>query len=77
MARAMKAPGDVIVDLTGLAFADTSLMLDLAALVRRVRDRGCAVRMRGAQPQIKTLIELVGLHRFDGVNLEAPAPALT
>lgn len=63
-------------DLTELAFADTSLMLDLAMLARRVRNRGAALRLCGPQTQIRTLIELVGLDRLDGVTLEAPAPAL-
>jgi anti-anti-sigma regulatory factor len=51
-------------------FADTSLMLDLAMLSRRLRSRGRAILLRGAQPQIMTLIELVGLHRLPGVRLD-------
>jgi len=66
----------VIVDLTELAFADPSLMLDLAMLARRLRPAGRMVLLRGAQPQIKTLIEIVGLHRIDGVRLEGQSPAL-
>jgi anti-anti-sigma regulatory factor len=66
----------VIVDLTELAFADASLMLDLAMLARRLRAHGRAILLRGAQPQIRTLIELVGLHRLPGVTLEGPATAL-
>jgi len=77
LARAIKARGDVVVDLSGLSFADSSLMLDLAALARRLRSRGRSLRMRGAEPQIKTLIELVGLHRLPGIHLEGPSPALT
>ena len=69
LARAIKAPGDVVADLSGLAFADSSLMLDLAALARRLRTRDRELRLRGAQPQIKVLIELVGLHRLPGVAL--------
>jgi anti-anti-sigma regulatory factor len=66
----------VVVDLTGLVFADASLMLDLAVLARRLRVRGGAIRVRGAQPQIMRLIEHVGLHRLPGVWLEGPSPAL-
>ncbi len=51
-------------------------MVDLAFLARRRRERGRAVRLRGAQPQIATLIELVGLHRLDGVLVEASSPAI-
>ncbi|MFL5822781.1 MAG: STAS domain-containing protein [Solirubrobacteraceae bacterium] len=75
-ARALKARREVIVDLSELVFADTSLMLDLAALARRLRCQGGALRLRSPQAQIKTLIELVGLHRLDGVRFETPAAAL-
>jgi anti-anti-sigma regulatory factor len=74
--RAISAQGDVIVDLSELAFADTSLMLDLAMLARRLRVRGKAILLRDAQPQVRRLIELVGLHRLPGVRLEGPSPAL-
>ena len=67
----------MIVDLSGLVFADPSLMLDLAALARRLRFRDRMVLLRGAQPQIVALIEEVGLHRLPGIRLEGPSPALT
>jgi anti-anti-sigma regulatory factor len=57
-------------------FADTSLMLDLAALARRLRIKGAQILLCGAQPQIVALIEQVGLHRLPGVKLEGPSPAL-
>jgi anti-anti-sigma regulatory factor len=65
----------VVVDLSELVFADTSLMLDLAMIARRLRTHGRAILLRGAQPQIKRLIEMVGLHRLPGVFLEGPSPA--
>jgi anti-anti-sigma regulatory factor len=74
--RAIRSQADVVVDLNELVFADASLMLDLAMLARRLRARGSAILLRGAQPQIRTLIELVGLQRLPGVRLEGPAPAL-
>jgi anti-anti-sigma regulatory factor len=46
-------------------------MLDLAILARRLRVRGRALRLSGAQPQIRTLIELLGIHRLPGVELES------
>jgi anti-anti-sigma regulatory factor len=76
LTRAIRAQSDVIVDLTELVFADPSLMLDFAMLARRLRTRGCVILLRGAQPQIRYLIELVGLHRLPGVKLEGPSPAL-
>lgn len=78
LSQAIKARADVIVDLTELAFADASLMLDLAMLARRLRkrDRSLRLRLRGAQPHIHVLIEYVGLHRLAGIMVE-PQPAAT
>jgi hypothetical protein len=45
-------------------------MLDLATLARRLRRRGRAILLRAPQPQIMVLIELVGLQRLPGVQLE-------
>jgi anti-anti-sigma regulatory factor len=75
LARAIRAQTDVIVDLTDLAFADASLMLDLAALARRLRVQGRALLLRRPQPQVRTLIEVAGLHRLPGVRLEGASPA--
>jgi anti-anti-sigma factor len=76
LTRAIRSQNDVIVDLSELAFADPSLMLDLAMLARRLRAHGRAILLCGAQPQIRTLIEMVGLHKLPGVKLEGPATAL-
>lgn len=65
------------VDLHDLAFADSSLMVDLAVLARRQRVQGRRLRLRDPQPQVKAVIEGVGLHRLPGVKLEGSAPALT
>ena len=66
---------DLTVDLTDLEFADSSLMLDLAMLARRLRKAGRCLRLEGARPQIQRLIELVGLDRLPGVLYAAPAAA--
>ena len=70
LSAALHAPRDVCVDLTELRFADPSLMIDLAVLAQRLRAAGLAVRLRGAQPQVRTLIGLVGLDRQPAVALE-------
>ena len=67
---------DVVVDLTELAFGDSSLMLDFAVLARRLRVHGCTLRLHNPQPTVKTVIEQVGLHRMPGVNLEGSTAAL-
>ncbi|MBW3606935.1 MAG: STAS domain-containing protein [Actinobacteria bacterium] len=74
LSRALRAPADVVVDLAELAFADPSLMLDLAMVARRLRKAGRELTLRNAQPDIAVLIEYVGLHRLSAVNV-APAPA--
>jgi anti-anti-sigma regulatory factor len=45
-------------------------MLDLAVLAQRLRAEGRALLLRGAQPQVRTLIGLVGLDRQPAVALE-------
>jgi anti-anti-sigma regulatory factor len=73
--RALVTRADVIVDLTELAFADASLMLDIAMLARRLRSSRASLHVRGAQPQVRQLIERVGLHRLHGVHIE-PLPVM-
>ena len=58
---------DLTVDLSELEFADSSLMLDLAMLARRLRQRGRKIVLCYPQPHIQRLIEIVGLDRLDGV----------
>ncbi len=64
---------DLVVDLSELRFADSSLMLDIAMLARRLRRAGKCVRIYGARPQIQRLIEMVGLDRLPGVLVASPA----
>jgi anti-anti-sigma regulatory factor len=66
----------VVVDLRDLSFADSSLMVDFAVLAQRQRVQGRELRLRDPQPQVKAVIEVVGLHRLPGVTLEGSAPAL-
>jgi anti-anti-sigma regulatory factor len=66
-ARAVKATGDIVVDLSQLVFADASLTFDLAILAQRLRKQGRRLLLRDAQPQITRLFELVGLNSQPGV----------
>ncbi len=70
MSRALAVKTDLLVDLSGLSFADASVMLDLAMVARRLRRTGRRMLVRGAAPQIARLIELVGLDRMPGVTVE-------
>ncbi|HVF79835.1 MAG TPA: STAS domain-containing protein [Solirubrobacteraceae bacterium] len=73
LSQALRARADVVVDLAELAFADPSLMLDLAMIARRLRKADRSLILSAAQPDISVLIEYVGLHRLPGVTI-APAP---
>ena len=64
---------DLTVDLSGLAYADATLMLDLAMVARRIRHAGRCLVLAGAQPQIQRLIEIVGLDRLPGITVASPA----
>jgi anti-anti-sigma factor len=74
---ALRSTRDVIVDLSDLHFADASVMIDLACLAQRLRAQGRTLWLSGAQPNIRTLIELVGLHRLPAVRLDGPLPAFS
>ena len=74
LSRALLAcSADLEVDLSDLSFADSSLMLDLAMLARRLRRAGRHLVLCDPQPHIRRLIEIVGLDRLPGVLVAAPA----
>jgi anti-anti-sigma factor len=75
ISTALRATRDVIVDLSELDFADSSLMIDLAVLAQRLRARGRTLSLRDPKPQIKRLIELIGLHRQPSVYVILPSPS--
>jgi len=70
LSRAQRSSKDVVVDLSELGFADPSLMIDLAMVAQRLRMSGRGLRVRGAQPHIRRLIELVGLDHLPGVLMD-------
>jgi anti-anti-sigma factor len=69
------ATRDLTVDMSELSFADSSLMLDLAMVARRLRQGGRKLILRDPPPHISRLISLVGLDRIEGVLVAAPASA--
>lgn len=52
-------------------------MIDLACLAQRLRARGRMLWLSGAQPDVRRLIETVGLHRLPAVRVAGTAPALS
>jgi anti-anti-sigma regulatory factor len=77
LSAALRATRDVIVELSELRFADPSLMIDLACLAQRLRAQGRTLWLNGAQPNVRTLIEAMGLHRLPAVRLDGPLPAFS
>jgi anti-anti-sigma factor len=75
LSAALRATRDVIVDLSELRFADSSLMIDLAVLAQRLRAQGRTLSLRDPQPPVKRLIEIVGLDRLPSVRLVPVQPA--
>ena len=59
-----------------LTFADSSFVLDVAFVARRLHRTGRMLLLRAPQPQVLHVIEMVGLHRLPGVLVEPPTPAL-
>jgi anti-anti-sigma regulatory factor len=47
-------------------------MVDLAVLAQRLRAEGRSVRLQDPQPQIRKLIELIGLDRQPAVAVQTP-----
>ena len=50
-------------------------MIDLACLAQRLRAQGMTLRLAHPQPNIRTLIETVGLHRLPAVRVDGAKPA--
>src|SRR3954452_17897896 len=73
LSQALRSDEDVVADCSKLEFADPSLMVDLAMVARRLQEHGRGLVFRGAQPQILTLIQLVGVERLPGVSVEPAA----
>jgi anti-sigma B factor antagonist len=55
-----EAPGDVTLDLSDLAFIDSSGLRLIVRLERAIHERG-VVRLRGPSPHIARVIEVAGL----------------
>jgi len=69
LSTALLAARDIVVDLSDLTFADSSLMVDLAVLAQRLRAKGRRLVLTGPPPDVAKLIELMGLHRLPAVAL--------
>jgi anti-anti-sigma factor len=68
--RAGRLGSSVDVDLGELIFADSSFVVDLAMLARRLRRQGCELRLRRAQPTVQRIIEMAGLHQLPNLRVD-------
>jgi hypothetical protein len=51
------------------------VMIDLACLAQRLRAQGRMLWLSGAQPNVRVLIETMGLHRLPAVRFSGAQPA--
>ena len=70
LSAALGARSDIVVDLRDLRFADSSFMVDLAVLGQRLRAQGRKLLLRGPQPQIQKLIEIMGVDRLPAIAVD-------
>ncbi|GHH65438.1 anti-sigma factor antagonist [Streptosporangium violaceochromogenes] len=54
-------PSDIVIDLTGLTFCDSTGVQVFLAIRRLVHDRGCALSLANPQPRLSRLFHLTGL----------------
>ena len=50
------------------------MIVDLAVLAQRLRAQGRTLWLAGAQPQIRRLIETIGLDRLPAVRVDRATP---
>jgi len=62
MAKVLEVePGDTVVDVRGLSFADATGLGALVAFARQLRSLGARLSVVGATPELRRLFDLVGL----------------
>jgi len=70
----MPASGDVILDLSGLEYLDSSGIRVLVNLVRPLSESGRSFVLTSPQPNVRRVLEIVGLDRAPGFILDAHEP---
>lgn len=57
---ALAPTGSIVIDLTEVAFIDSSGLRSLLSAVRSARDRDAAVLLRGIRPEVARLLAITG-----------------
>ncbi|MFF4324574.1 STAS domain-containing protein [Streptomyces sp. NPDC001568] len=69
----VQAPGDVVVDLTGLVFCDSSGLNALLAARLLAQERGRVLRLAGPSRQVLRLLEMTGAKDLFPIDAAPPA----
>ena len=67
--------GDVVVDLSGLDFVDSAGVGAFVGLYKAARARGARLRFAGARPGVRSVLELIRLHRILEISDEVAGAA--
>jgi anti-sigma B factor antagonist len=67
--------GDVVVDLGGLDFVDSAGVGAFVGLYKAARARGARLRFAGARPGVRSVLELIRLHRILEISDEVAGAA--
>ncbi|HEX5042216.1 MAG TPA: STAS domain-containing protein [Candidatus Polarisedimenticolaceae bacterium] len=73
--EAIPEGGDVVVDLGGLEFVDSAGVGAFVGLYKAARARGARLRFAGARPGVRSVLELIRLHRILEVSDEVAGAA--
>lgn len=67
--------GDVVVDLAGVDFIDSSGLTELVAAHRSLRDRGRQLHLDSVAPRVTRVLQISGLDGHFSVRASRPVPA--
>lgn len=73
--EALPDGGDVVVDLGGLDFVDSAGVGAFVGLYKAARARGARLRFAGARPGVRSVLELIRLHRIFEISDEVSGAA--
>ena len=72
---AIPAGGDMVVDLGALEFVDSAGVGAFVGLYKAARAQGARLRFAGARPGVRSVLELIRLHRILEVSDEVSGAA--
>jgi anti-anti-sigma factor len=76
LAQEAAVDGDLTLELSGLAFIDSSGVRAILAAARRLAGRGRRLVLAGTRPAVRRVFDLMGVDRAPGVVYAEPGSAL-